>query len=52
MAKARQSLCDGRGIPKKKGVTVFGRQPGSSIWAISPDVFIDEQTGNYTGTYS
>lgn len=50
MTKAKQSLSDRRGIPKKKGVTVFGRQLESSIWAISPEIFIDEQTGMFTGT--
>ena len=51
MAKARQSFHNGSGIPKKKGVTIFGRQPDSSIWAISPDIFIDEQTGSKYNNY-
>ena len=44
MAKARQSYESGS-LPKKKGVTVCGKQPDSTLWAISHDLFIDEVTG-------
>ena len=32
-------------IPKKKAVTILGKQPGSNIWVLGPNFFVDEATG-------
>lgn len=34
------------GVPKKKGIMMCGKQPESTIWAVNPNLFIDEATGN------
>ena len=45
MMKARKAMHSPGGLVRKCAVTVLGKQPGSSIWALGPDIFIDEDTG-------
>lgn len=45
MKKAKDALNRPGGLPKKKAVTILGKQPGSTIWALGPDIFIEETTG-------
>ena len=45
MMKAREAIQQPGGLPRKTAVVILGRQPMSHIWALGPDVFIDEQTG-------
>jgi len=45
MIKSKEAIrCPG-GLPKKMAVTILGKQPNSAIWALGPDLFIDEVTG-------
>ena len=45
MKKAKDALNHPEGLPKKKAVTILGKQPCSTIWALGPDFFIEETTG-------
>lgn len=44
MSKARQAVLNG-GLSKKVGVTIIGKQHDSGVWAVTPDIFIDEVSG-------
>ena len=45
MKKAKEAFSRPDGLPKKIAVTVLGKQPGSTIWALGPDFFIEETSG-------
>jgi len=45
MMKAKETIRRPGGLPKKMAVTILGKQPNSTIWALGPDLFIDEVTG-------
>lgn len=44
MKKGKDALSRPGGLVKKKAVTILGKQPGSTIWALGHDLFIDETT--------
>ena len=45
MKKAREALRSTTGLPMKQAVTILGKQPDSTIWALGPNLFIDDTTG-------
>ena len=45
MRKVRQAARQEGGLPRKKAVTVLGKQPDSCLWALGPNLLIDETTG-------
>ena len=45
MKKAKEAFNCSGGVPKKIAVTILGKQPGSTIWALGPEFFIDETSG-------
>ncbi len=48
MKKAWEAIRKPGGLPRKRAVVVIGKQPISSIWALGPTVFINENTGMCT----
>ena len=47
MKKTKEAISRPGGLPKKKAVSILGKQPGSTVWALGPDLFLDETDGEY-----
>lgn len=49
MKKDKEAFNNLDEVPKKKAVTILGRQPGSNVWVLGPDFFVDGTTGHSFG---
>ena len=45
MLKAHETIRKPGGLPKRRAVTALGKHPGSLIWAVGPNIFINGDTG-------